>query len=129
MPRFGWVVGLACAQALFVLEPLLQLLLVERLQLLVDLSAVVKPLAYRVVQSPGDIQQGPLAAVVDRQIQGRMQLTPLAATGGFAAGARPLDEGTAQEGLLGDQLGKLGTGVAFWGRALGSLAHGVSSPA
>ena len=78
-------------------------------------------------QGAGDVQQSPSAAVADSQIQGAVQLAALAAAGGFAAGAGAFDQGAAQEGLLGDQLGESGTGVAFGGRALRALAHGVSS--
>jgi hypothetical protein len=116
-------------QLSFALEQLLELLLVQRCELLEEASAIVQPLPHGLFQSPRDVQQGPLPVVPDGQIQGPVQVALLAATGGFAAGASPLDEGTAQERLLGDQLGESGTGVAFWGRALRSLAHGVSSPA
>jgi hypothetical protein len=80
---------------LFVLEQLLQLLLVQRLELLVDPSAVGEPLAYRLVQGTGEVQQRPLAAVVDGEIKRMVQVAFLAAARRFAAGACPLDQAAA----------------------------------
>jgi hypothetical protein len=113
-------------QRLFVLEQLLQLLLVQRLELLVDPSAVGEPLAHRLVQSAGDIQQRPLAAMVDSQIQRTVQVAFLAAARRFAAGAGPLDQAAAHKRLLRNPLGELGTCVAFWRRALAAVVHDVS---
>jgi len=79
-------------ELLFVLEQLLQLLLVQRRQLLVNASAVGQPLANRLVQGAGEIEQRPLAAVVDRQIEGMMQLAFLAAARRFPARAGPIDQ-------------------------------------
>jgi hypothetical protein len=78
-------------QLLFVLEQLLQLVLVQRLELLVDPSAVGEPLAHGSVQGTGDIQQRPLAAMVDGQIQRVVQVAFLAAAHRFAARAGPVD--------------------------------------
>jgi hypothetical protein len=114
-------------QLLFVLEQLLQLLLVQRLELLVDPSAVGEPPAHRRMQGTGDIQQRPLAAMVDGQIQRVVQVALLAAAGRFAAGAGSVDQAAAHKGLLGNPLGELGTCVAFWARALAAVVHGISS--
>src|SRR6185437_1302879 len=65
-----------------------------------------------------DVEQSGSAVVADGQVQGAVQLAALAATGRFAAGTGARNQGAAQERLLGDQLGQLGTGVAFRGRAL-----------
>jgi hypothetical protein len=110
-----------------VLEQLLQLFLVQGLELLEDPSAVVEPLAYRSVQGTRDVQQCPLAAVVDGQIKGMVQLSFLAAASRFAARACTVDQATAQKGLLRDPLGELGTCVAFVGRALAAVVHGAST--
>jgi len=64
------------------------LLLVQRLELLVDLSAVVEPVAHRSVQGTGDVQQRSLAAMVNGEIKRMVQLAFLAAASRFAAGAR-----------------------------------------
>jgi hypothetical protein len=111
---------------LFVLEQLLQLLLVQRLELLVDPSAVGEPLAYRLVQGAGDIQQRPLAAMVDGQIERMVQVTLLAAAPRFAAGAGPLDQAAAHKRLLGNPLRELGTCVPFLGRTLAAVVHRIS---
>jgi hypothetical protein len=113
-------------QRWFVLEQLLQLLLVQRLELVVDPSAVGEPLAHRILQGTGDIQQCPLAAMVDGQIKRMVQVALLAAARRFAAGTSPVDQAAAHKGLLGNPLGELGTCVAFWGRALAAVVHGVS---
>jgi hypothetical protein len=114
-------------ELLLALEQLVELLLVECFELLAEASAVVEPLPHGVFQGARDVQQSALAAVADSQIQGTVQLAFAAAAGGLAAGAGVLDEGAAQEGLLGDELGELGTGVTLGGRALRTQAHGVSS--
>jgi hypothetical protein len=114
-------------QLLLALEQLFELLLVEGLELLGEAAAVLHPLAHGLFQGARDVEQSPLTAVPDGQIQGVVQVALLAATGGFAAGAGALDQGAAQERLLGDQLGESGTCVAIWGGALRAMAHGVSS--
>jgi len=119
-------VGPSRKQLLFVLQQLLQLLLVQRRELLVDPSAVGQPLADRLVQGAGEVEQRPLAAVVDCQIQGMVQLAFLAAASRFAAGAGPIDQRAPQERLLGEQLGELGACVAFWGRSVGAVCYGAS---
>jgi hypothetical protein len=111
-------------QLLLALEQLVQLLLVEVLELLREATAVVHPLAHRVFEGPGDVQQSPSALVPSSQVQGTVQLSVPAAAGGFAARAGPLDQGAAQEGLLGDQVDQAGTGVAFGGGAMGAVVHG-----
>jgi hypothetical protein len=113
--------------ALFILEQLLQLLLVQGLELLVDPSAVIEPLAYGILQSTGDIQQRPLPAVVDGQIKRMVQVAFLAAARRLATRACPVDQAATQEGYFGDPLGELGTCVAFLGRALAAVVHGASS--
>jgi hypothetical protein len=114
-------------QLLFAPQELVELQLVEILELLAEAAAVVNPLTDGLFQGPGDVEQGAAALVAGGQIQGTMQLAALAAAGRFAAGASALDQGAAQEGLLSDQLGESGTGVALRGGALRALAHGVSS--
>jgi hypothetical protein len=47
------------------------------------------PLAHRLFQGLGDVQQSPLAAVPDSKIQGTMQLALPAAAGGLAARPGP----------------------------------------
>jgi len=110
---FGLGLGSWLGQLLLVLEQLVQLQLVEVLELLGEAAAVLHPLAHGVFQGPGDVQQGPSVLVPGSQIQGTVQLPLLAAAGGLAARAGPLDQGAAQEGLLGDQLDQAGTGVAL----------------
>jgi len=103
---------------LFTLEQLVQLLLVEVLELLGKGATVLHPLADGLFQGARDVQQSALALVPGSQIQGTVQLASLATAGGLAAGAGPLDQRAAQEGLLADQLDQSGTGMALWGRAL-----------
>jgi hypothetical protein len=114
-------------QLLLALEQVLELQLVEFLELLGKAAAVVHPLAHGLFQGARDVQQGPLTAVADGQIQGPVQMALLTAAGAFAARAGAFDQGAAQERLLGDQLRESGTGVAFWGGALRSRGHDVSS--
>jgi hypothetical protein len=104
-------------QLLLGLEQLVELQLVEVVELLAEAAAVVDPQAYGLFQGAGNVQQSLLTAVSDGQIQGTVQRPALAATGGFAAGTGAFDQRAAQEGLLSDQLGDSGTGVAFGGRA------------
>src|SRR4051794_39756859 len=99
----------------------------EVLEVLREAAAVMHPLADGLFQGAGDVQQNALPLVPGGQVQGAVQLALLAAAGGLAAGAGALDQGAAQEGLLTDQLGESGTGVALRGGALRALAHGVSS--
>jgi hypothetical protein len=107
-------------------EQLVELQLVEILELLGEAAAVLHPPAGGLFQGAGDVQQGALPLVPSGQVQGAVQLALPAAAGGLAAGARALDQGAAQEGLLGDQLDEAGTGVAFWGGAMGAVVHGAS---
>jgi hypothetical protein len=116
-------------QLLFALEQLLQVQLVEVLELLGESAAVLHPLADGFFQGAGDVQQSPSAVGAGSQIQGPVQLALPAAAGRFAAGAGAFDQRAAQEGLLADQLGESGTGVAFRGGAVRAVAHGVSSSA
>jgi hypothetical protein len=102
---------------LFALEQLLELQLVEILEVLGEAAAIGDALPDGRFQGAGNVQQGAPAVVSDSQIQGTVQLAALATAGGFAAGTGLLDQGTAQEGLLGDQLGEAAPGVAFGGRA------------
>jgi hypothetical protein len=113
-------------ELLLALEQVVELLLVQRLELAREGAAMVNPQTHGIFQGAGDVQQNPAAVVPSGQIQGAVQLAFLAAAGGFAAGAAPLDQGAAQEGLLGDQLGEAGTCVPLCGGALRTLAHGVS---
>jgi hypothetical protein len=110
------------------MEQLFELLLVEVLELLGEAAAVLHPPADGLFQGAGDVQQCPSAVQPGGQVQGAVQLAPLAAAGGLAAGAGAFDQGAAQEGLLGDQLGESGARVALWGGSLRSLAHGGSAP-
>jgi hypothetical protein len=123
----GLWLGALFGELLLALEQLLDLLLVEGLELLGEGAAVLHPLAHGVFQGAGDVQQSAAVMVADSQVQGAVQLALLAAAGGLAAGAGALDQGAAQEGLLGDQLGESGTGVTLGGGALRTLAHGISS--
>jgi hypothetical protein len=116
-------------ELLFTLQELLELELVEVLELLGQTAAVLHPLAHRLLQGAGDVQQSSAAVEPGSQIQRTVQLAVLAAASRFAAGARTLDQGTAQEGLLRKQLDESGTGVAFRGGAVRAVAHGVSSAA
>jgi len=111
---------------LLALEQLLQLQLVEVLELLGKGAAVLHPQPDGFFQGAGDVQQSPSAVEAGSQVQGAVQMALLAAAGGLAAGAGAFDQGAAQEGLLGDQLDESGTGVAFRGRAVRAMAHGVS---
>jgi hypothetical protein len=106
---------------------LVQLQLVEGLQLLGKGTAVLHPLADGFFQGARDVQQGASAFVPGGQIQGAVQLALLAAAGGLAAGAGAFDQRAAQEGLLGDQLDKPGTCLAFWDRGVRAVVYGVSS--
>jgi hypothetical protein len=114
-------------QLLLALEQLVELQLVEVLEMLAEAAVVTHPLASRLFQGAGDVQQDALPLVPGGQIQGTMEVALPAAAGGLAAGAGALNQRAAQERLLGDQLRKSGTGVAFRGGALRSLTHGVSS--
>jgi hypothetical protein len=111
-------------QVLLALPQLVELLLVEILELPGKAAAVGHPQADGLFQGAWDVQHKALALVAGLQVQGTVQLAPLATTGRLAAGAGVLDQGAAQEGLLGNQLGESGTGVALRGGALRSLAHG-----
>src|SRR5271163_498094 len=113
----GLCLAALLGQLLLALEQLLELQLVEVEELLGEAATVGDPLADGRFQGAGNVQQDPSIVVSDSQIQGTVQLAALAATGGFAAGARLLYQGTAQEGLLGDQLDDAASRVAFRRRA------------
>jgi hypothetical protein len=114
-------------ELLLALEELVELELVEVLELPGEGAAVVHPLADGFLQGARDIQQGAAALVAAGQVQGAVELAPLTAAGGLAAGSGAFDQAAAQEGLLGDQLSESGTGVALGGGAVRTVAHGVSS--
>jgi hypothetical protein len=83
---------------LLALEQVVELLVVEILELLGEPAAVLHPLARGFFQGAGDVQQSPVTAVADREVQGAVQLAVPATAGGLATGAAPLNEGAAQEG-------------------------------
>jgi hypothetical protein len=104
------------SELLFALEQLVELELVQGGELFTEASAILHPLAYGFFQGARDVQQGLLVVVADGEVQRTMQVSSLTAAVGFAAGASSFDQGAAQEGHLGDQLGESGTCVTFDGR-------------
>jgi hypothetical protein len=121
--------GALFGQLPLALEELVELRLMKVLELLAEGATVAHPQADGLFQGARDVQQDAPPLVPGGQVQGAVQLAALAAAGGLAAGAGPLDQGAAQEGLLADQLGESGTGVALGGGAVRVVAHGVSSTA
>jgi len=87
---------------LLALQQLLQLQLVQRFELFTKTSAVSHPQSDGLFQGARDVQQHPSVPVADGEVQGAVQLTLATAASGLAAAACPLDQGAAQEGLLGD---------------------------
>jgi hypothetical protein len=121
-----WLAGWALGKLLFALEELVELDLVEVLELLGEGAAVLDPLPDGFFQGAWDVKQGAPAVVPCGQVQGAVQVALLAAAGGLAARACAFDQRAAQEGLVADQLGELGAGVAFRGGQVRAMVHGVS---
>jgi hypothetical protein len=115
------------AALLLELQQLVELVLVQGSELFFEAATVVNPQPDGLFQGARDVQQSALTLVPRSQIQGAVRLAFLAAAGGLATRAGAFEQTAAQEGLLGDQLGQLGTCVAFSGRAVRAMLHGVSS--
>jgi hypothetical protein len=105
---------------------LIELQLAQLIEFLAESSAVVQPLLGGLMQGAGQVDEGAFALVSDGQIEGAMQVSLLAAAGGFATGACPPDQGAGQEGLIGDELGELGASGALLGGAMGPVFHDTS---
>src|SRR4051812_8141801 len=101
---FGVLASAVLGKLCFALQKLLQFVLAQFIELLVKKASIEQQLAHGIFESPRDVKKNTSALMVSGQIKRAVQMTFLTTARGFATGTASINQGAAQEGLLGDKL-------------------------